>query len=993
MGRSPRSAPRVLRESVTVQNRPVGVVRASSGGAFAESASRALGTVSEGIYKRAAQDAQRAGRDQALALDDVTSIDPETGAPVVLKNIGEMGRIQSDAYSRVVESRYLQDIEEEIRARSTMVVEEVSKHSNSADRYAAVMSDYLSKMAEGAEGKWAGYIQDSGSAFVTQATATLAARDLRRQRSALAASSKRAQAEAQDSAYNHMVQNGSLEGFGDLIVQTANNGAQDAVDAGVFDQDELNEMNEKMRRAILSGAVQYELRGIDPNDEGAVEKINKITAALLIGDPEQIAETMPSLAPFAEDFLRDPSMASYLFRESNNAIRGVGILAEAEVSRRAKEQERQDLINEEIGLSEANAVRQMFAQGSSKAITLKPPTGFEDKYYKAALEGLAQGMMRGKNVEEVESLISELQVGKIDNSDLAILVDRSRMYIENPAKIVLDRLISYKANGAKFQQDERETAAYQSVVSSGFYDSLNLITSDDKLDQVIGSLPEDLSDSDRSDFERAAQRRYAQKLIERSYSKSDPELIDQYIDGQGGLPSGSQVASDLERARSLLVQAGQPAEFNTHAGRVSAQRRAMIAEQKREEEKNRLIGQAGQGVGGTIDAIEFRRNQDAFLAAKLNYPDKLPANFWVSRDLKIEADRRIALSIISQTPNFMPESLKQTMESAANGTASFMDIVPLYQQLKFADIQGSLAPGIFNSALGVLSSEDRLRLDLIASLSETRDLQDAYNSLNFVDEFEDDSIPERSWGEWIGGNPDYEELVAKLNTEDLTAVKSFIAFTLRQEKLGMGDASKVIKSFLEQGYHDSNGDVYDMSSDGLMSTVSEWSLSRIIPEHQSEFRAFALREYLNATGKMAIFDSEAGISDPVATVSKIVGYKELGFTEEEAVELQKMGLDPDSPRIALMPYGRDAMGGVTYFVMNRHLGDLSVVYTELGQPLMISTVEPEFKNMLPEKELPERTGNPISQGSINRITPSIILEGDSPPSSGGSFIRAQNRNK
>lgn len=986
MGRSPRSAPRVLRESVTVQNRPVGVVRASSGGAFSESASRALETVSEGIYKRAAQDAQKTGRDQALALDDVTTIDPETGAPVVLKNIGEMGRIQSDAYSRVVESRYLQDIEEEIRARSTMVAEEVSKHSNSADRYAAVMNDYLSKMAEGAEGKWAGYIQDSGSAFVTQATATLAARDLRRQRSALAASSKRAQAEAQDSAYNHMVENGSLDGFGDLIVQTANNGAQDAVDAGVFDQDELNEMNEKMRRAILSGAVQYELREIDPNDEGAVGKINKITAALLIGDPEQIVETMPSLAPFAEDFLRDPNMASYLFRESNNAIRGVGILAEAEVSRRAKEQEQQDLINEQIGLSQANAVRQMFAQNSSKAITLTPPTGLEDKYYKAALEGAAQGIMRGKNIEEVESVISELQVGEINNSDLAILVDRSRMYIENPAKIVLDRLISYKANGARFQQDEREVAAYQSVVDNGFYDSLSFITSDDELNQLIDSLPKDLSDSDRSDFERAAKRRYGQTLIERSYSKADPKLLDQYIDGQGGLPSGSQIASDLERARSLLVQAGQPSEFNTHAGRVSSQRQAIIAEQKREAEKNRLIGQAGQGVGGTIDSIEFRRSQDAFLAATLNYPDKLPANFWTSRDLKIEAQRRIALGIVSQTPNFMPESLKQAMESAANGTSSFMDIIPLYQQLKSVDIQGSLAPGIFNSALGVLSSEDRLRLDLIASLSETRDLQDAYNSLNFIDEFEDDSIPDRSWGEWITGNPDYEKLIAKLNTEDQTAVKSFIAFTLKQQELGMGDASRVIKGFLEQGYHDSNGDVYDMSSDGLMSTVSEWSLSRIIPEHQAEFRAFASQQYQNATGKTAIFESEAGISDPAATVSRIADYARLGFTQEEAVERQRIALDPDSPRIALMPYGRDAMGGVTYFVMNRHLGDLSVVYTESGQPLMISTVEPEFKNMLPRQELPERTGNPIATGSINRPSPSILVgDGNSTPSTGRSL--------
>ena len=147
----------VIREQKQFSIAPIGVNRASKAGAITgEAIARSADKINGIVYKRAAENAEKLGVEQAKSVENemLIGIDPATGGPMALSNIKGMGRIQSEAYERIVNRRFEESMEQELILKSK---ELAMKHENPAT-YETLMSDYLAEMSNNATGQYQAYL-------------------------------------------------------------------------------------------------------------------------------------------------------------------------------------------------------------------------------------------------------------------------------------------------------------------------------------------------------------------------------------------------------------------------------------------------------------------------------------------------------------------------------------------------------------------------------------------------------------------------------------------------------------------------------------------------------------------------------------------------------------------------------------------------------------------------------------------------------------------
>lgn len=157
---------------------PVGVVRMNTGGA--EKYSR-IADVTQQLTKIAitesAKYAEKSAIAQAQAVDisQITTIDPKTGKPEalsVIQNLGFIGATGAQAYERVVQERFQQSIENEIKAKAGEIALKYENDPYSAEKYEEQMVSYLQSMANTSEvgGKataYTNFILNAGTQYIT----------------------------------------------------------------------------------------------------------------------------------------------------------------------------------------------------------------------------------------------------------------------------------------------------------------------------------------------------------------------------------------------------------------------------------------------------------------------------------------------------------------------------------------------------------------------------------------------------------------------------------------------------------------------------------------------------------------------------------------------------------------------------------------------------------------------------------------------------------
>ena len=310
----------VIKETRQFLTQPIGVARASRGGEITgEAISRAAGELNQIAFKFAAKDAEKRGEKQAKSIDSaqVTGIDPLTGGPKALSDLKGMGRIQAEAYERIIDRRFEESMEQEMRLKS----KEIALSNPDPEKYDTLMSSYMADMANGAKGTpYSEYIANTGTLYLNQTKLVLKDEAIKRAKIAQKKAEARALADRKDLAFNlgHATGSGNeyttgekgleklgsqqAEASGDLEAYTGSNlpselvGANDEiVDQYIsgFAQSSLTELSRENRTNLFLNLTFGKTRRMDAKATAVYDRI----VALTDGEPLRLANAGARIAP------------------------------------------------------------------------------------------------------------------------------------------------------------------------------------------------------------------------------------------------------------------------------------------------------------------------------------------------------------------------------------------------------------------------------------------------------------------------------------------------------------------------------------------------------------------------------------------------------------------------------------------------------------------------------------------------------------------------
>lgn len=354
--------PRILVESPTFQNQRIGVARTYEGGQTADAIVRGADQLAGLAFRAAAENAQTQATEmaQSLSQTDVMAIDPNTGAPVALGQMGNMGRIGSEAYRRVINTRFQQSIEEEIRNQATVLAGQYEDNPDGVALYTEAMSDYIASMSQNATGQWRSFIEDAGTSYLNRTRASLTVSQMRASRARLAAAGQRANAEAL-TAFESAVSNYGPAAFGEApptdtsrpvsvfnppsdtpsvptersgvagqISQSVRVGLSDSVEADIVSPVVMDGWSLAQREAALRGMTTYYINQLDMTDPNTVTQLSRLRYSIGSGDIVGVMRQAPELAPFASFLLQNPAAARDFDTFANRVLADAVSLAELE---------------------------------------------------------------------------------------------------------------------------------------------------------------------------------------------------------------------------------------------------------------------------------------------------------------------------------------------------------------------------------------------------------------------------------------------------------------------------------------------------------------------------------------------------------------------------------------------------------------------------------------------------------------------------------------
>jgi hypothetical protein len=367
--------PRILVESPTFQNQRIGVARTYEGGQTADAIARGADQLAGDLFRVAAENAQTRGTEMAQSIDqtDVMAIDPTTGAPVALSQMGGMGRIGSEAYRRVINTRFQQSIEEEIRNQATVLAARYEDNPDGIALYTQSMSDYIASMSQNATGEWRTFIEDAGTSYINRTRAALTAGQMRASRAQMAAAGQRANAEALNafegavsiygpaafgevevtrsdnnrpvSVFNPPTDSGAIgqDGVVGEISRSVRVGLADSVEAEIVRPIAMEGWSLAQREAALRGMTTYYINQLDMTNPETVTQLARLRYAIGSGDIVSVMRQAPELAPFANFLLSNPASARDFDTFANRILSDAVNLAELESKEFQLEAEAQSL--------------------------------------------------------------------------------------------------------------------------------------------------------------------------------------------------------------------------------------------------------------------------------------------------------------------------------------------------------------------------------------------------------------------------------------------------------------------------------------------------------------------------------------------------------------------------------------------------------------------------------------------------------------------------
>lgn len=297
----------VIRQRTQVFNQPVGVVRADAGSRDIGTAiSNVASTFQQIAFREAAEDAQKKGIEIAEAVEEkkLRTINPETGKPEAFKAPKGFGRIASAAYQSVIDKRYEDSIDTELRVKAQEIA---LKYQYDPESYDEVMSNYIGQMTNGAEGKYKTFVETTGAKFLALTKLNIQENVAKRARQNAADSIISGINTSQDDAYSIARAGGFIarenedvseaQAIHDRELANAQNGVSSALLKVGADQT----ASQQLKQSIALGAVEYLLSGTaNKSERNAIDLAIRTRGNQMSGLPKGLQEEVKSLLAYVE---------------------------------------------------------------------------------------------------------------------------------------------------------------------------------------------------------------------------------------------------------------------------------------------------------------------------------------------------------------------------------------------------------------------------------------------------------------------------------------------------------------------------------------------------------------------------------------------------------------------------------------------------------------------------------------------------------------------
>ena len=299
----------VIREKRNFRVGPIGVARADEGGRIVgEAIAQAANQSADIFFREGLRAAERVGEEAGQAADAgaVLTINPQTGQPEAYTPPAPFGTAAAEAYQRVVQRRFEQSMDDEMRTKSAELSARYENNPNGAALYESAMSDYIAAMSENATGQFQGYIADTGASYLNLTRSSMAINQMRRERAAAAAAQAEAAAEANRSIGQLVEQYGPafLEtSFFENMAESSRVTVSDGISSNLFDPTASSSNERELNAEIATGIISYTAR-----NARTVRDANSLNQAIQLADPNLVPEGYEGVAQMIRDSFSDPNL-------------------------------------------------------------------------------------------------------------------------------------------------------------------------------------------------------------------------------------------------------------------------------------------------------------------------------------------------------------------------------------------------------------------------------------------------------------------------------------------------------------------------------------------------------------------------------------------------------------------------------------------------------------------------------------------------------------
>lgn len=767
----------IIREERQYKIGPIGVARAYEGTLTADAIAQGADQRAQYFFDLAAKNAEQKGIELAESVnrDELLTIDPETGQPAALGRVEDMGLVASQAYTRVLQDRYRQSVEEEIRNQATIFAAQYENSNDAVALYQSAMSDYISQMSNNATGMYRGYIEDFGESYISSTSASLTVNQLRRARAEMADGIARSLEEALPSVEGFFAQNGpdgDVElSLGNGIIEGALTRVRDGVDAGVLRSNASVNAERQLAVSRASGIIQYYVN----NGNFSAAQIAALNGAIGSQDIAAVRRISPEIADQLEPLSTDFAAFAALESPANNYLRDRVAIAQYDEAQAAELALREDTqlafklssTNSYFGaITSDNTFARFNASGSvgmvaydttmqsftsnymslgQAAMTANEKTAEsliarQQELVNANVDGVLRYLLRdGATDERIAYLQAalgpsggSLPVSQEDRAALRTLRAIDSVVEEDVIGSISTRLAQYKERQSDYFNDEAERQAIQlfnETIEPSFVELRD--SRGNGTGQLLDETLQAINNSGLSgtDLESAQQRANFHAMEARLNEMFDYDnLTESQIVAAGKYLSGQTVDADelpqyfrqlLDDAESYWNSSNQRSSLRTE---FNSRAQGWREEQRANEERlanQRLQYEIGVGtVDGSLQEVRRAANDRLNTQYRQAFNQDMPNDFFTNPVyLQNEQYAELFRNAYS-TPSVVPEFAYNAFRAVASGTfgpdIDVRTVLSHWDQISLHEVDGG-ARVVRAAGVNALSEREIAILDYMSS--------------------------------------------------------------------------------------------------------------------------------------------------------------------------------------------------------------------------------------------------------------------------------------